>query len=152
MPPEHPELPAQANPPAGRRAAVVRDDPFFGPDEPAATLLAALERGDKPFTTASAGPLLLPVREGGPMCRCVATHVPKVHVLEWHHIWPREFDGPTILENLIALCGSAHNEVHFLLRYMLAGRKLPDLRTFNTYLLRVAEQGLRRVRARDLVS
>lgn len=55
----------------------------------------------------------------GTECPCVATHVPAAVLLEYHHIWPQEFGGPTVPENLIWICATAHNTVHTYLRAFL---------------------------------
>jgi len=51
----------------------------------------------------------------------------------FHHIYPREFGGPTVLENCIPLCNPCHDEVE-ILTYDLLERKpsfsIDDLRGF----------------------
>lgn len=56
----------------------------------------------------------------GVECQCMASHSPTPLVLEHHHIWPQEFNGPTVPENMIWICATTHNTVHTYLRIFLA--------------------------------
>lgn len=61
----------------------------------------------------------------GTTCACVTTHRPDSVVLEHHHVWPQEFGGPTVAENLVWICATAHNSVHaYLRRFIHAGQML----------------------------
>lgn len=48
----------------------------------------------------------------GTKCECVTTHRPPSAQFEHHHIWPQEFGGPTVPENLVYICATTHNTVH----------------------------------------
>lgn len=61
----------------------------------------------------------------GTTCACVAVHRPPSVQFERHHIWPKEFGGPTVDENLVYICATTHNTVHAYIRAFLdAGRAL----------------------------
>lgn len=84
---------------------------------------ASIERERPPLLNSSHLPIeLQPV---GTRCHCVATHNPPSLVFEKHHIWPKEFGGPTTPENLVYVCATTHNNVHAYLRcFVAAGRIL----------------------------
>ena len=61
----------------------------------------------------------------GTTCACVTEHRPVSLVFERHHIWPKEYGGPTVDENLVYVCATTHNNVHAYLRaFVAAGRLL----------------------------
>lgn len=32
--------------------------------------------------------------------------------VDLHHIWPQEFGGPTVIENLVVVCSNGHRLIH----------------------------------------
>lgn len=46
-------------------------------------------------------------------CLCVSDHNPNVMVTQRHHIWPKGMGGPDSRENIVPLCGTAHDSVHY---------------------------------------
>lgn len=48
-------------------------------------------------------------------CRCVGSHVPKPRILHEHHIIPLAWGGADSKINTVALCPTAHANVHRLL-------------------------------------
>lgn len=109
----------------------------------------------------SAGPLK--VQPVGTECQCATTHSPVAVLLEHHHIWPQEFDGPTVAENLIWICATTHNTVHTYLRLFLTAGKvlsLADLRTVlaakgypthvHRYSVELAHMGFLRIQAKAI--
>jgi len=48
-------------------------------------------------------------------CTVHSTHQPTSHINEKHHIWPQEYSGPTVPENLVVVCATGHNSIHDLL-------------------------------------
>lgn len=57
--------------------------------------------------------------DAGQKCLCIAVHNPEPLELNHHHIWPQEYGGPTVPENLVWLCPTTHTNVHELLRLMV---------------------------------
>ncbi len=57
-------------------------------------------------------------------CGCVTTHAPTNIQYERHHIWPQEFGGPSVPENLIYICSNTHNNIHAYLRAFAARKAL----------------------------
>lgn len=50
-------------------------------------------------------------------------HNHKHHVsYEDHHVWPKEFHGPSIPSNMIRICPNAHSDIHDLMNKMLRGK------------------------------
>jgi hypothetical protein len=65
--------------------------------------------------------------DDGAECICVSEHRPAVLEHTHHHIWPMESGGPSVPENMVWLCPTAHYNVHELLRLMVkAGRPLSN--------------------------
>ncbi len=62
--------------------------------------------------------MIAALQPSGVDCQCVAVHNPRNVLLEWHHVWPREWGGPSVPENMVWLCASAHNTVHVYMRAM----------------------------------
>lgn len=58
-------------------------------------------------------------------CRCVANHNPNVRRTHRHHIVPLAWDGPNTADNIMPLCPTAHDEVHYLLWLWDTGRQEP---------------------------
>lgn len=87
------------------------------------------------------------------VCRCVAEHRPPVLEYAYHHILPKSLGGPDDPDNLVALCPTAHANVHELLRLMCrSGRLLTDHqmqtleeRPVSRYAGTVAREGFRRL-------
>ena len=48
-------------------------------------------------------------------CRCVGSHVPKPRLLHEHHKVPLSWGGADTRDNTVALCPTAHANVHRLL-------------------------------------
>ena len=63
------------------------------------------------------------LQPAGVDCGCVATHSPPSVLLEHHHVWPQEFGGPTVPDNLVWICASTHNSVHVFLRLFAAAKR-----------------------------
>lgn len=62
----------------------------------------------------------LALQPPGTKCLCVKSHRPLSVVFERHHIWPQEYDGPTVAANLVYICATAHNTTHAYLRAFIA--------------------------------
>lgn len=75
---------------------------------------------DRPTVLSDPGRIAPP----GTRCPCVTVHKPEVVIPELHHVWPKEFGGPTVPENLVYICATAHNSVHAYLRLFLAAEKI----------------------------
>jgi hypothetical protein len=111
-----------------------------------------------PAVWSATGPLT--VQPPGTECQCSARHSPAPVVLEYHHIWPQEFDGPTVPENRVWICATTHNTVHAYLRlFVAADAVLPraQLRIalghhhypliINHYAFELARMGFMRIKA-----
>lgn len=80
----------------------------------------------------------------------------KVHGYHWprpsrsvkHHIWPQEYGGPTVPDNLVWTCDTGHYNIHALLDAMLAGTPLLPHATREEK--RLAGLGLSRIGRRAL--
>lgn len=75
-------------------------------------------------------------------CSCRATHRPAPHRLNRHHALPQSWGGPTVLDNLIDLCPTAHVNVHMLIDLYTTGHgEVPPatLRTFSLLERRLAK-------------
>jgi len=66
------------------------------------------------------------------------THRPDPLRTVRHHIWPQEYGGPTVPDNLVLVCDTGHYNIHTLLDLMLAGRGVP---TAHRNELKYARQG-----------
>lgn len=80
-------------------------------------------------------------------CRCVVEHTPKVHAVEFHHVYPTgeqvKRHGKMLYPEIVSLCPSGHTNVHFSLSRLLKGEAF---RLGNRYLQAVAERGLEAIR------
>lgn len=103
--------------------------------------------------TVSPVPRSLPVIPGIRQCPCVRNHAPEPKVLQVHHVWPREYGGPSVPANLVAVCGTCHDTVHAYLRHLMGhgGRQPADWRTYSRHAREMAERGYRRIQANALV-
>lgn len=55
-------------------------------------------------------------------CQVHATHAPRSHINEVHHVWPLGEGGPDIAANKVVVCATGHNSIHMLLAaYKKAG-------------------------------
>jgi hypothetical protein len=83
-------------------------------------------------------------------CRCIRWHRPVPIEEEIHHIIPRgaPFHGPDVDANRVALCPTAHVNVHSCIRVWLRARKLDrvptplELRPYTRYVRKLAEQAM----------
>jgi 5-methylcytosine-specific restriction endonuclease McrA len=97
--------------------------------------------------------------DGGQVCLCTKNHQPTPLELNAHHIWPKEYGGPSVAANLVWLCPTAHVNVHELLRYMVKVKRpltWPETtalydRPVSLYAWRIACEGYRRLTAQALV-
>lgn len=65
------------------------------------------------------------LQPAGTTCQCVSDHRPASVQFERHHVWPQEFGGPSVTENLVYICGTTHNTVHAYIRaFIRAERQL----------------------------
>lgn len=64
------------------------------------------------------------VQPVGTVCLCVAVHSPPSVQFEYHHIWPREYGGPTTGANMVYICATTHNTVHAYLRAFMRAEKI----------------------------
>jgi len=62
----------------------------------------------------------LTLQPSGTTCVCVKSHRPASVQFERHHIWPKEYGGPSVDENLVYICGTTHNTVHAYIRAFVA--------------------------------
>jgi hypothetical protein len=53
-------------------------------------------------------------------CAVHKNHSPRPANTELHHVWPKGMGGPDVPENLAPVCGTGHNNVHTLLRALVA--------------------------------
>ena len=60
----------------------------------------------------------------GDFCKVHAYHYPKPLRTVKHHIWPQEYGGPTVPENLVLVCDTGHYAIHTILETLLAGKPL----------------------------
>ena len=73
-------------------------------------------------------------------CRCVAQHAPAPPYAHLHHIWPLGLGGPDVRDNLVPLCPSGHDRVHWAMhRFDRAGKVIPL--QMNRYLWQLAVTG-----------
>lgn len=87
-------------------------------------------------------------------CVCVGDHRPLPETVELHHLHP-QFDqrrlwGEVRDKELVPLCGTAHNNVHVYLSWLLAqheGKAVGVRPTVGYYHVRIAKEGLRRILA-----
>ena len=93
----------------------------------------------------------------GAECLCVSEHRPGVLEYEHHHIWPQEFGGPSVAENMVWICPTTHTNVHELLRYFLkygllsyGGAQAVWDRPVNRYAYDLAVEGYHRVKAQRI--
>lgn len=81
-------------------------------------------------------------------CQCVRRHSPKPLVVELHHFHPqaeqRKVWGRVLDLEVVALCGSGHDNVHRVLTALLAGAEPPAT---SSYLRGIAAAGHRRILA-----
>lgn len=63
---------------------------------------------------------------------------------EDHHIWPKEYGGPTVASNMARVCSNAHGDVHYFISLLLKydGDVPNDLRQhFGWKIRRIAQRG-----------
>jgi hypothetical protein len=76
-------------------------------------------------------------------CPCSKTHLPKIRIIDRHHIVPLSWDGPDKTENIIAICPNQHRLIHELLE-LYKKRKgfltTADLKPYPRFTRRLAER------------
>lgn len=63
----------------------------------------------------------------GDSCTVHNEHRPKPLRTVHHHIWPQEFGGPTVPENLVWICDTGHYNVHAILAELVKTGNLGNL-------------------------
>lgn len=80
-------------------------------------------------------------------CQCVGSHSPLSKGIELHHPYPqgeqKKRYGKVVDNRTVALCPTAHGNVHLALAARLKGK---DFRLGNRYQESIVAEGLRRIR------
>lgn len=81
---------------------------------------------------------------------CAVHHHREMVPQEDHHVWPKEFGGPTVPDNLKRICANAHSDVHYFLNLLLAHQgdvHWSDAQWFGTRVRSLAVNGYTRIKA-----
>jgi hypothetical protein len=60
----------------------------------------------------------------GDQCAVHHAHRPTPLRTVVHHIWPQEYGGPTVPENLVKVCDTGHYNIHALLAQLMDGKEM----------------------------
>lgn len=53
-------------------------------------------------------------------CGVHQRHTPKPSGTDLHHVWPKGMGGPDVAENKVPVCATGHQNIHRLLRALVA--------------------------------
>lgn len=84
---------------------------------------------------------------GDEPCAVHENHDPIPYDTELHHVWPKGMGGPDVPENLVPVCGTGHNNIHAILRYLVRRKGKTSaayLRRFHAGEVRYATLGFQR--------
>lgn len=76
-------------------------------------------------------------------CPCAKTHLPKIRIIDRHHIVPLSWGGPDKPENIITICPNQHRLIHELLDLYKKRKGLltiTDLKPYPRFTRRLADR------------
>ena len=128
--------------PAGQSAAVSSSSAAAQPGPPGSAADAPAA-SSAPMTTPAA-----PAAQTSAPCQVHRRHVPRSHVNEIHHVWPKGDGGPDIPANKVVTCATGHNSIHALIdMYRKLGGEppWPDRQRFSPQERELADLGWLRI-------